>query len=74
MGCLCQLMQPLREPAFIPDMPGRTFVPRGHRGVGKPFVQEQRRIVSAAAVKGRGGGSGALSEALQGCIDSHISL
>lgn len=53
---------------------GRTFVPRGHRGVGEAFVQEQRGIVSAAAGRGRGRGSGALPEALQGCIDSHISL
>lgn len=74
VACLCQLMPPLREAASIPDVPGRTFVPRGRRGVGEPFVQEQRRIVSAAAVRRRGGGSGALSEALQGCIDSSISL
>lgn len=48
-------MQPLRESAFIPDVPGRTFVPRGHRGVGELFVQEQRTIVSAGREReGRG--------------------
>lgn len=66
------VMQPLRESASIAGVPGRTFVPRGLGGVGEPFVQEQRGIVSAG--RGRGGGSGALSEALQGGIDSHISL
>lgn len=58
--------------ASIPEVP-ENLCSRGHRGVGEAFVQEQRGIVSAA-VRGRAGGSGALSEALQGWIHSRSSL
>lgn len=66
-------MQLLRESAFIPDVPGRTFVPGATAVWENPLCRNKGGLYQPGRDR-EGRGSGAPSEALQGCTDSHISL
>lgn len=58
VGCLCQLMQPLRESAFIPGVPGEPLFPGATVVWEKPLCRNKGGLYQPRPGEGGDGAQG----------------